>query len=104
MFCRKDSSEKKRKPNTREIGTSTSDIENIIATRSTVNFLDINFPIPLYVACMSKLLDDSMFIMKQAYFDELCKLDANFPELQTAILKVMSELKYKVQGKKIFHK
>ena len=100
MFCKSEFPARKvKKIKTCDIGTSTSDIENIIATRSTVDFLGINFPIPLYVACLSKLLDDSMFIMRQVYFDELVKLDSNFPELQSAILKVVSDLKCKMLEK-----
>ena len=87
--------------NTRTVGTSTADLENIVATRNSIVVMGLVLPIPLFLSCLLKTLEESMMMLGRICFAELPPFDPTIPGLQEEIMEALNEMyvkvKYKIQ-------
>jgi len=84
---------------TRSIGTSTADIENIVAHRTSVVVMGMVLPIPLFLSCLLRTIEESMLMIGRVCFAELPPFDPSFPELHDDVMESLKELYTKVKQK-----
>ncbi|CAK8689273.1 unnamed protein product [Clavelina lepadiformis] len=85
-------------PATRTVGTSTADLENQISLRRTISIFGLTLPIPLFVACFLRAIEDSMLLIGRFCFAEL-PIDPTFPELQGEFMKALRQVHERVKEK-----
>ena len=88
-----------REKNTRSVGTSTADIENIVAHRTSIVVMGMVLPIPLFLACLLRTIEESMLMIGRVCFAELPPFDPSFPELHDDVMDSLKELYAKVKQK-----
>ena len=85
------------KEKTRSVGTSTADIENIIAPRTSIVVMGMILPIPLFISCLLRTIEESMMMLGRVCFAELPPFDPSFPEIQEDVMAALSEMYQKVK-------
>ena len=84
---------------TRSIGTSTADLENIVSCRRSVVVMGMVLPIPLFLACLLRTIEESMLMIGRICFSELPPFDPSFPELHDDVMESLKEMYLKVKQK-----
>ena len=84
---------------TRTVGTSTADIENIVAHRTSIVVMGMVLPIPLFLACLLRTIEESMLMIGRVCFAELPPFDPSFPKLHDEIMESLKEMYTKVKQK-----
>lgn len=77
-------------------GTSTREIENIVALRTSVNFLGFSIPIPLFVAILIRVIDNCLLMIGHICFAEYPPL--HFPELRFKALQLLREVRARLHN------
>nr|CAB3262203.1 uncharacterized protein LOC100178656 [Phallusia mammillata] len=67
---------------TRSIGTSTCDLQNVVSVRTSVCFMGVYLPLPLFVAYFLQRIEETMNMVGQICFSEIAPFDPSFPEFQ----------------------
>ena len=84
---------------TRSIGTSTADFDNIVANRKSIVFMGMVLPIPLFLSCLLRTIEESMLMIGRVCFAELPPSDVSFPELHQDVMEALKEMLVKVKQK-----
>lgn len=83
----------------RSIGTSTADIENIVAMRNSIVVMGLVLPIPLFLSCLLRTLEESMMMLGRVCFAELPPFDPTIPGLHEEIMEALNQMYLRVKHK-----
>jgi len=84
------------------VATCTSDLHEFVAEERQVYFLGIRFPVPHFVACVLRALEESMAVIGHICFAEMPPCGPIFPELEKDFVKKINQM-YRLFQELIHH-